>query len=49
MTYNVTDTNGNIATEVTRTVNIIAGDVPIVTLTGNPSETVEVNTSYIDA
>jgi len=49
VTYNVTDTNGNVATEITRTVNVVAWDIPVITLTGNATETVEVNTNYVDA
>jgi len=49
VSYDVTDANANIATQVTRIVNVIAGNVPVITLTGNTTETIEVNTSYIDA
>jgi len=49
VTYDITDANGNVANQVTRTVNIIAWDTPIITLTGSDPITVEVNTSYLDA
>ena len=45
----MTDVNGNIATQVTRIVNVVTGDIPVVTLTGSDPVTVEVNTSYPDA
>ena len=32
VTYDVTDANGNVATQVTRTVNVITGDIPVITL-----------------
>ncbi len=49
VTYNAVDAAGNPATEVTRTVNVTKGDSPVITLTGNDPETVEVNTTYTDA
>lgn len=48
MSYNVTDANGNAATEVTRTVNIVAGDIPVISLTGSGTINHEVNTPYAD-
>ena len=49
MTYDYTDVAGNPATQVTRTVNVVDTTPPVITLVGSTSETVEVNTSYIDA
>lgn len=49
MTYDVTDTNLNPATQVTRIVNVVAGDSPILTLSGSGGVVVEVNSSYLDA
>jgi PKD repeat protein len=47
--YNVTDAEGNKADEVTRTVTFTPDITPpVITLTGNPVETVTVNTSYAD-
>ncbi len=49
VTYNATDTVGNVAVEVTRTVTVQDSTIPVITLLGNPTETVEINTAYIDA
>ncbi len=49
ITYDVIDSSSNPATQVTRTVNVVDTTIPVITLTGNAIETVEVNTSYIDA
>ena len=35
MTYNVTDSSGNDATEVTRTVNVTDTTAPVITLVGD--------------
>lgn len=48
MTYDYTDTAGNPATQVTRTVNVEDNTPPVITLIGSDPETVEVNTSYSD-
>ena len=48
MTYNVTDSSGNDATEVTRTVNVTDTTVPVITLNGDAQITVEVGTTYTD-
>jgi hypothetical protein len=45
----VTDSNSNTATEVTRTVDIIAGDIPVIALTGSGTINHEVNTLYTDS
>ena len=49
VTYNVTDSDGNAAAEVTRTVNVIDDVVPVITLTGDTPVTVEVGSTYTDA
>ena len=49
VTYNVSDAAGNAAVEVTRTVNVVDTTVPVITLLGNDSETVEVGATYADA
>ena len=49
VTYNVTDSNGNVAVEVTRTVNIVDTTVPVITLTGETTVTIEVGSTYTDA
>ena len=49
VTYNVTDANGNKATEVTRTVNVVDTTVPVITLLGETPVTVEVGSTYTDA
>ena len=49
MTYNVTDANGNVAVEVTRTVNVVDTTLPVITLTGESTVTIEVDSTYTDA
>ena len=49
ITYNVTDSNGNAAAEVTRTVNVIADNVPVITLVGNDPVNLTTGDSYTDA
>ena len=48
VTYNVSDSDGNAASEVTRTVNVIAGVNPIITLTGDATVQVLLGSTYID-
>ncbi|MDA8850528.1 DUF5011 domain-containing protein, partial [Flavobacteriaceae bacterium] len=48
VTYNVSDASGNAATEVTRTVNVVDTTIPVITLEGESSVTVEVGTAYVD-
>ena len=48
MTYNVTDSSGNAASEVTRTVNVTDTTTPVITLVGDAEITVEVGTTYTD-
>ena len=47
--YSTTDITGNVALPVTRIVNVETGDIPVISLIGSATETVEVNTSYTDA
>ena len=49
VSYNVTDTNGNPAAEVTRTVNVVDTTIPVITLTGDATVTIEVGTTYTDS
>jgi hypothetical protein len=49
LTYNVSDSNGNSAVQVTRTVNVVDTAVPVITLTGEEIVTIEVGSTYIDA
>ena len=48
VTYNVTDSSGNDATEVTRVVNVTDTTAPVITLVGDAQITVEVGTTYTD-
>ncbi len=48
--YNVSDAAGNAATEVTRTVNVVADStIPVITLLGNASITISVGDAFVDA
>lgn len=38
ITYNATDSSGNVATPVTRTVNVVDGNIPVITLNGVTSD-----------
>ena len=49
VTYNVSDSSTNVATEVVRTVNVVDTTAPVITLTGNNPETVECSSTYTDA
>ena len=48
VTYNVTDSSGNAASEVTRTVNVTDTTAPVITLVGDTQITVEVGSTYTD-
>ena len=48
VTYNVTDSSGNAASEVTRTVNVTDTTAPVITLVGDAQITVEVGSTYTD-
>ena len=43
------DANGNAATPVTRTVEVVSGDSPVITLSGTGVINLEVGTAYSDA
>ena len=49
VTYNVTDSDGNAASEVTRTVNVVDDIPPVITLDGDNPVTIEVGSTYTDA
>ena len=49
ITYNVQDSSGNSATEVTRTVIVQDTTAPVITLLGNPTVTLEKGDDYTDA
>ena len=49
VTYGVSDSQGNAATQVTRTVNVVDTTAPVITLLGTDPVTVEVGTPYVDA
>lgn len=49
LTYDVTDAHDNTATTVTRTVTVVTGATPVITLNGSGSVEVEVFTAYTDA
>ena len=49
ITYDCADSSGNNAAQVTRTVNVVDGTAPVITLTGDDPVTVNQNTTYVDA
>ena len=49
VTYNVADSNGNQATEVTRKVTVVDTTGPVITLKGESEVTIEVGSEYTDA
>ncbi len=49
ITYNVSDAAGNNAVEVTREVTVVNTSVPVITLSGDATVTVEAGTTYSDA
>jgi len=49
VTYNVTDSDGNAAVEVTRTVNVVSNEPPIITLNGSAFVRLTAGDSYTDA
>ena len=48
VTYNVSDSSGNTASEVTRTINVTDTTAPVISLVGDAQVTVEVGTTYTD-
>ena len=49
VTYNVSDANSNAAVEVIRTVNVVDTTIPVITLLGDATVTIEVGSTYTDA
>ncbi len=49
VTYNVADSSGNDAAEVTRTVNVVDTTLPVISLVGPNPQTIEVGGSYAEA
>jgi len=49
VTYDVSDTAANAAVQVTRTVNVVDTQAPVITLLGSPTVTVNLNDTYVDA
>jgi len=49
VTYDVSDANNNDAVQVIRTVNVVDTTIPVITLTGDASVTIEVGTTYTDS
>jgi hypothetical protein len=48
LTYHVTDSAGNTATPITRNVNVLNGNIPIITLSGSSTILHEQGTPYVD-
>ena len=46
--YDYTDSNSNVATTVTRTVNVVDTQAPVISLQGNFNETLEVFDMYTE-
>ena len=49
VTYDVTDSSGNAAVQVTRTVNVVDTTVPVITLVGANPQTIEVGSPVCGA
>ncbi len=48
ITYNVTDSSGNVASQVTRTVNVVDTTVPVITLLGSDPQVIIVGSDYTE-
>jgi len=48
VTYDVQDSSGNSAVQITRTVNVVDTTAPVITLNGSANQTVECSGTYID-
>ena len=48
VTYDVTDSSGNAAVQITRTVNVVDTTPPVITLIGANPQTIEVGSSYVE-
>ena len=49
LSYNYTDSNGNAASTVSRTVTVVDSTAPVLTVTGDQNVTHEAGLSYTDA
>ena len=49
VTYNVTDSNSNVAQQVTRTVNVVDTTSPVITLAGDAVVTIPLGGSYTES
>ena len=49
ITYYLTDVNGNISSSISRTVNVVDTSIPVITLLGDATVTLEVGDTYTDA
>lgn len=49
LVYSATDSQGNVAVEVTRTVTVVDTTLPVITLNGNIAVALECGTPYLDA
>ena len=49
LSFDVSDNEGNVATTKVRTVNVVDSTIPVITLLGDASVNVEINSSYTDA
>ncbi|MCP3997084.1 MAG: DUF5011 domain-containing protein, partial [bacterium] len=48
VTYNVTDANGNAATQVTRGIDVVDTTLPVITLVGANPQVIEVHSAYTE-
>lgn len=48
MTYDVTDSSGNDAVQLSRIVNVVSGNSPLLTLIGTSPIFIEVGDTYVD-
>ena len=48
VTYDVTDSEGNAATQVIRTVNVVDTTAPVITLVGDNPQVIEVGSLYVE-
>ncbi len=48
VTYNATDSNGNTATPVTRTVQVTDNQIPVITLNGSSTVVIQIGTAYVE-
>jgi hypothetical protein len=49
ITYNATDSSGNTATPIVRTINVVDVSAPVITLLGSNPVSLQCGTSYTDA